>query len=66
MRDKPVQLTTPCPRCGAPITWALRDWDDCEAAEVRRAGCTCWLTRDQWADMAELANTLLDASQRVR
>ena len=65
MRDERHELVIPCPRCGAGISWALRDYGDERAVEVRHAGCACQLTRDQWADLAERANTLLDEPQEA-
>ena len=60
MRDKtPATIATPCPRCGQPTVWELRERGGIRVVEVRRAGCTCWPSPDQWADLAERANTLL-------
>ena len=56
-------ISTVCPRCGKPTVWYQRAFDGGEAVEVLRAGCDCWLSRDQWADLAERANTLLDARE---
>ena len=62
MCEEPAPTATlPCPRCGGPIVWDRRDHGGGPTVEVRRAGCGCALAPDQWADLAERANALLDA-----
>ena len=51
----PPPIATPCPRCGRPIVWAVATRGGVEALEVADQPCTCALTRDQWADLAEQA-----------
>ncbi len=59
-------IGTACPRCGKATVWDRRDHGGGDTVEVRRAGCACWLSPDQWADLAERANTLLDARQETQ
>jgi hypothetical protein len=66
MREaNPPTIATPCPRCGAPTVWALRDGDGDASGAVLRAGCDCQLSPDQWADLAERANALLDEREET-
>ena len=55
----------PCPRCGETMVWDRRDHGGGRTVEVRHAGCGCHLTRDQWADLAERANALLDEREEA-
>jgi hypothetical protein len=59
MHNRAPTISTACPRCGQPTVWELREHGGGWAVVVLRAGCDCWLSPDQWADLAERANTLL-------
>ncbi len=52
-------ISTACPRCGKATVWDRRGHGGGDTVAVRRAGCACWLSRDQWADLAELAEAAL-------
>ena len=50
----------PCPRCGRPPTWVLRDQGTFHSVEQLRADCDCDLTDDEWLDLGGEAYAQLE------
>ena len=65
MHNRIPTISTACPRCGQATVWDRRDHGGGDTVEVLRPGCACWLSADQWADLAEQANALLDIRQET-
>ena len=66
MRDEPREVTTFCPQCGQPISWAVRPFPGGEQLEVSGWVCFCPLRDDAWADLGSEAVAALEAQEEDR
>ena len=60
MRDGAREVTTFCPRCGRPIVWSVARVPFGADMEVAGRACQCPLSDDEWDDLAEQAEAVLE------